>query len=142
MKNLLLTFFLAAFFLSNASACSCRLASLDEFVERADEIYFATLQEAKVIPGEYPEKWPFIEGDFKIRKLLKGTLQAENVTLTTGLGHGDCGISMFVSATYIIFKGVKEKGIDACRGSSVIEDFQEDEIMRKIQKILKAKSKK
>lgn len=142
MKNLLFTFLLTALFSSNASACSCRLSSLDDLVGKTDEIYFATLQEARVVPGMYPEKWPFIEGKFKIRKLLKGHLEAENVTLTTGLGGGDCGISMFVSATYIIFKDAKSNGIGACGGSSAIESFQEDEIEQKIKKILNAKLKK
>ncbi len=142
MKNLLLSFFLTALFSSNASACKCRLASINEFVGNADEIYFATLQVAKVVQGIYPEKWPFIEGNFKIRKLLKGSLQEENVTLTTGLGGGDCGISMFVSATYVIFKNAKNNAIGACGGSSIIESFQEDEIEQKIKKILNAKSKK
>lgn len=94
------------------------------------------------MPGDYPQKWPFIEGSFHIRRSLKGAAQAGDIVLTTGLGRGDCGVSMQVSAKYIIFKGKSGTGIDACSGSRVIEDFQEDEIVAKIQSITRQPKRK
>lgn len=127
---------------SGAHACSCHFTPLAQRVNEADEIFFATLQGAKVIPGDYPEKWPYIEGTFQTKKILKGTTQANDVVLSTGLGRGDCGTMMVVSAKYIIFKSKDQNTIDACSGSSVIEDFQEEEIMSKIQLIVHQRKRK
>ena len=125
-----------------AYACSCQFTPLTQRVNEADQIFFATLQSAKVIPGEYPEKWPYIEGTFQTKKILKGTTQANDVVLSTGLGQGDCGTMMVVSAKYIIFKKKDRNSIDACSGSSVIEDFQEEEIMSKIQLTVNQRKRK
>jgi hypothetical protein len=142
MKHVLLAVVMGALSMSNASACSCALPSLDRFVNDADQIFIATLQEARVMPGDYPERWPSITGTFHIGKSLKGTPQAGDVRLSTGLGRGDCGVSMFVSAKYVVFKQKGGAGIDACSGSSVIEDFQEDEVVKKIQAIVGQRKRK
>ncbi|WP_156409928.1 hypothetical protein [Duganella sp. Root198D2] len=132
MKKFLFACVMLSLLYSSAHACSCQFTPLAQRVDEADEIFFATLQNAKVIPGDYPEKWPYIEGTFQAKKILKGTIQANDVVLSTGLGRGDCGTMMVVSAKYIIFKSKGRDSIDACSGSSVIEDFQEEEIMSKI----------
>lgn len=145
-KDFMKSFFfaLALLFLSHsvAQACSCQFTPLTQHVTEADEIFLATLQSAQVIPGDYPEKWPHIEGTFQIKKILKGTGQANEVVLSTGLGRGDCGTMMVVSAKYIIFKNKDSDGFSACSGSSVIEDFQEDEILSKIQPIVNQQKRK
>jgi hypothetical protein len=137
MKNIYFVLALAVLSISRASACSCALTTLKEYVDGADQIFVATLQEAKVRPGDFPEKWPYIEGVFRIKKSVKGEVSAGDVTLSTGLGRGDCGVSMHVSAKYIIFKSKEYSAIGSCSGSSVIEDFQEDEVVAKIQTILR-----
>ena len=104
MTKMLFAVLLAALSISDAAACSCRLASLEEYVSQADQIFIATLQSAKVLPGDYPEKWPSIEGSFLVKRPLKGTVPQPDVVLTTGLGRGDCGIFMTVSRKYIIFQ--------------------------------------
>ncbi|MES2297697.1 MAG: hypothetical protein V4582_11680 [Pseudomonadota bacterium] len=142
MKNLLAALVILAFMATNASACSCGLVSLDLNVGEADDIFIATLQGAKVMPGDYPQKRPFIEGVFRIKKALKGSIQTKEISLTTGLGRGDCGVSMFVSSTYIIFKAKEYSSIGICSGSSSIEDFQEDEIVAKIQTIINRRKSK
>ncbi|MYM94105.1 hypothetical protein [Duganella vulcania] len=109
---------------------------------RLTRFFSATLQSAKVLPGDYPEKWPYIEGTFQTKKILKGTAQTNDIVLSTGIGRGDCGTMMVVSAKYIIFKNKDRDSIDACSGSSVIEDFQEEEILSKIQVILNQKNRK
>ncbi len=142
MKNFIFAVAILLIMNSTAYACSCQFTPLAERVNEADEIFFATLQSAKAIQGDYPEKWPYIEGIFQPKKILKGMTHADDVVLRTGLGRGDCGTMMVVSAKYIIFKSKDYDGISACNGSSVIEDFQEEEIMSKIQIILNQRKRK
>lgn len=117
---------------SGARACSCQFTPLAQRVNEADEIFFATLQRAEIKPGDYPEKWPSIEGRFQSRDVLKGAVSTKEIVLSTGMGNSGCNVPMFVSAKYIVFKSKNQQSIDACSGSSVIEDFQEDEIAAKI----------
>lgn len=132
MRNLIFSVVTLALSASSAWACSCQFDSLDKRVQEADEIFIATLQRAEVRPGDYPEKWPFIEGNFQSRNVLKGTVSTKEVVLSTGVGTSGCNVPMFVSAKYIVFKAKGQQSIDACGGSNVIEDFQEDEIVAKI----------
>lgn len=127
---------------SNATACSCQFGALPQYVENADEIFVGTLLNPKLILGEYPEKWPYIEGTFQTKKSLKGVTQAKDVVLKTGLGRGDCGVSMSVSEMYIIFKAKDQDSIDVCGGSSLIYEFQEDELVTKIKAELSKKKRK
>jgi hypothetical protein len=57
---------------SRALACSCGVQALEDHVGNADAIYFATLQQAKVIVGGYDQGHSSIEGTFLIRKTLPG----------------------------------------------------------------------
>ena len=125
---------------AEATACSCGLKTLDEFVSSADSIYLATLQQATFVPGEYGRQWPSIKGQFLVRKVLKGPAQAEMVTLTTGTGGGNCGVPMSVSQTYIIFKKASASYIGDCDGSSSIDGFEKDEISAKVRLIMKSHS--
>jgi hypothetical protein len=117
---------------SVASACSYPLSSLDDKIAHADQIFIATLEEAKIIPGNYPTRRPTIEGAFRVDDTLKGQVQAAEIKLSTGLGGGDCGIPMIVSATYIIFKQRDTNSIWTPSGTSVIEQFQAPEVAEKI----------
>jgi hypothetical protein len=121
---------------ANASACSLPLVPLDLQIDRAEQIFIATLLEAKVMRGDRLHKWPWIEGRFQIEKNLKGGPLPKDVTLITGMGRGDCGVGMMVSAKYIIFKGKNDTGIGEDTGTHIIEDFQDDELAAKIQSIL------
>jgi len=136
MKNYLLAvlFMLATL---NASACKVPVFSLEQQVEKAEEIFIANLREAKVMPVDNHHKWPWIQGRFEVKKIIKGGVQSKEITLTTGLGRSDCGIGMTVSWNYIIFKGRKDTGIGDPSGTHVIEDFQVDELTEKIQSIMR-----
>ncbi|WP_019919652.1 hypothetical protein SR858_14170 [Duganella zoogloeoides] len=136
MKNYLLAvlFMLATL---NASACKVPVFSLEQQVEKAEEIFIANLREAKVMPVDNHRKWPWIQGRFEVKKIIKGGVQSKEITLTTGLGRSDCGIGMTVSWNYIIFKGRKDTGIGDPSGTHVIEDFQMDELTEKIQSIMR-----
>jgi hypothetical protein len=133
-KNL---FGLAALLLAaaNVSACKVAASSLEQQTSYAEEIFIATLIEARLIRSDDSRAGSRIEGRFQIGKILKGRTQPKEITLTTGLGRGDCGVAMFVSAKYVIFKGQNDTGIGSPSGTHVIEDFQEDALVGEIQSI-------
>ena len=139
MKNLLLAVLLLGLFCNQAVACSCLAKSFDEFVKDADEIYFATLEEARVVRVDPNRKWPFIQGRFEVRRTLKGASRSGEMMLQTGLGGGDCGVPMSVAQTYIIFKKAGMDGIHDCDGSHGIYGFQEEEISAKVKAAMSKK---
>lgn len=125
-----------------ASACSCALQTLDDFTRDADTIYMATLLEAKYVPGEFVEKWPRVEGKYRIDKILKGKVSQRFVTLETDSGGSDCSIRMIVASKYVVFKDNNDGFLRPCSGSSAIESFQEPEIVEKIAASVKRSSRK
>jgi len=127
---------------ASVSACSFPVTSLENQVENADDIFIAHLIEAKVVPIDDHHKWPSIEGRFQIKKILKGGEQPKEVTLTTGLGRSDCGVGMMVSWNYVILKGRKDTGIGVESGTHIIEDFQMDDLAKKIQSIVRHRPSK
>ena len=46
------------------------------------------------MPVDNHHKWPWIQGRFEVKKIIKGGVQSKEITLTTGLGRSDCGIGM------------------------------------------------
>ncbi|MGW8394177.1 hypothetical protein [Pseudoduganella sp. HUAS MS19] len=142
MKKVIFAFAALVLLNADARACSCQFTPLAQRVNEADEIFIATLQRAEIKPGDYPEKWSYIEGTFQRRSVLKGAASTKEIVLSTGTGNSGCNVPMFVSAKYIIFKTKDQQSIETCSGSSVIEDFQEDEIAAKIKAELKRKSVK
>ena len=142
MKNLLLVALLLGLFCNQAVACSCPVKSFNEFVKDADEIYFATLEEARVIRVDPNRKWPFIQGRFEVRRTLKGASRTGDMMLQTGLGGGDCGVPMSVAQTYIIFKKAGIDGIHDCDGSHGIYGFQEEEVAGKVKAAMSKRSSK
>ncbi|WP_373987899.1 hypothetical protein [Duganella sp. BuS-21] len=145
MKKIIFVIAMLSLLNASARACSCQFTPLAQRISEADEIFFATLQRAEIKPGDYPEKWSYIEGTFQSRSVLKGTVSTKEVVLSTGTGNSGCNVPMFVSAKYIVFKTKDQQSIETCSGSSVIEDFQEDEIAAKIRSEIKrqrAKSEK
>jgi hypothetical protein len=127
---------------ANSLACSFPASTLDQQTEKADEIFIATLIEAKLLPKDSRHEWPWIEGRFQEKKVLKGGAQPKGITLTTGLGRGDCGVGMMVSWNYVIFKGRKETGIGVPNGTRLIEDFEEGELIEQIQSIMRQQKTK
>jgi hypothetical protein len=143
LKNLSLVVLLLGFFYNQAVACSCPVKSFNEYVKDADEIYFATLEEAKVIRVDPSRKWPFIQGRFEVRRTFKGASRTGEMMLQTGMGGGDCGVPMSVSQTYIIFKKAGIDGIHDCDGSHGIYRVQEEEVAAKVKAAMsKRRSKK
>jgi hypothetical protein len=127
---------------ANSLACSFPASTLNQQTEKADEIFIATLIEAKLLPKDSRHEWPWIEGRFQVKKVLKGGAQPKDITLATGLGRGDCGVGMMVSWNYVIFKGRKETGIGVPNGTRLIEDFEEGELIEQIQSIMRQQKTK
>jgi hypothetical protein len=127
---------------ANALACKVDVLPLEQQVERADEIFIANLLEAKVMRIDDLHKWPWIEGRFQVMKTLKGGKQPKEILLTTGLGRGDCGIGMMVSWNYVIFNGRNDTSIGYPSGTHIIEDFQVEELAKKIQSIVRQQQNK
>jgi hypothetical protein len=61
------------------------------------------------------------------------------MSLSTPASDSSCGISMVVSASYLIFKTKGQTGVSACDGSTVFDDFQEDDIESKIRDRLRSR---
>lgn len=122
---------------ADVSACSFPASTIEQQVKNAEEIFVATLLEAKLMPKDVSHEWPWVEGRFQIIKVLKGGEQPKEATLSTGLGRGDCGVGMMVSWKYLIFKGRKDTGIGSPSGTHIIEDFQEVELAADIQSIVR-----
>lgn len=127
---------------ASASACSCGKRSFDQQVSDVDKIYFATLVEAKVVPPSEASPWRRVSGKFEIYKVLKGRVSEKTVTLSTGLGGGDCGVPMAVSQKYVIFLEKGLAGISDCDGSTGIYGFQEKEIEEKVAASLRREARR
>lgn len=95
---------------------------LRDFAKEADSIYFATLQEAKIVPAS-SQRWSEIEGKFVVYKTLKGHSPTGPLTISTPSDDGACGVGMLVSANYVIFKRKDNWGMMACGGSGVLGHF-------------------
>lgn len=93
--------------------------TLSEHAKRADTIYFATLQEAKVVERNN-KNWPAIEGKFRVTQTMKGIPHTGTIVLSTPESTPACGIDMLVSARYVIFKKRGDNSILACDGSGVL----------------------
>jgi hypothetical protein len=122
---------------AKVSACSFPVSTLEQQVKSAEEIFLATLLEAKLMPKDAGHEWPWVQGRFQIIKVLKGGEQPKEATLSTGLGRSDCGVGMLVSYKYVIFKDRKETGIASPSGTHIIEDFQEAGLAADIQSIVR-----
>ncbi len=132
MKNAFLGFLLSVLFAPSAWACSCMLKTDEQFARESDNIYFATLQEAKLIEGD-GERWPYIEGRFQVRRTLKGKTPSAHIALATNADGGACGETMVVAATYVLFLRDGATGLSACDGARVIGSVEEDELAAKVE---------
>ncbi|MFL6709678.1 MAG: hypothetical protein ACJ8HI_15875 [Massilia sp.] len=133
----MLALVLSGAFCVEASACSCPSFSFDEFVDNAGEIYLARLKEAKLVDTDPKLAWPIIHARFEVRQTLKGAPHTGDMTLTTGLGGGDCGVPMLVAATYIIFKNAGDTGIGDCDGSRALTSLEQTDTVAKVQAAMK-----
>jgi len=141
MKNTLLALLLPVLLVAEASACSCLPKTLEQFAQDADAIYFATLQEAKLVERDGIHG-SSIEGQFRIRQTLKGHAPSKLVRLTTPADSATCGVIMIVAATHILFMDKGSTSVIACDGSHAIERFQEAEYAAKVKAALKKGSRK
>lgn len=117
----------------NVAACSCPAWTVDERVQHADNIYMATLVEAKLIPGNSPhDKWVVVEGKFQIDRVFKGDIKPSIVTLGTPGTNASCGVFMFVGKKYIVYTDHENRGINNCSGTQSLDPTQVDDVAHKI----------
>lgn len=136
MKNAFPALLLATLFApAAASACSCPPMTDEQFAKQADNIYFAILQEAKLIEGG-GKRWPSIEGHFLVRQTLKGRAPSQPIKLGTSADSAACGQSMLVGASYVLFMRKDDTGMSSCDGSRIVERFQEEEFAAKVKAAL------
>lgn len=123
----------------SVSARSCAQMTLQNAANNADSVFFATLQEAKVVPGD-SQDLTTIEGRFLVYKTLKGSAPAQPLLLRTPREDSSCGVEMMVAKRYVIFKRRDTDGIITCDGSGVLGHFgpvsqwDEDEVIAEVQK--------
>lgn len=122
MKRLASAFLLFFCASLQASACSCKSATLQEHARKADEIYIATLESASR-SADGKNQPAAVKGAFAVTRTLKGPGTAKFLNLSTGTGEGDCGVPMMVSATYVIFRNRGDTVIDDCSGSAILNHF-------------------
>jgi hypothetical protein len=94
MRKVIFAFATLVLLNADARACSCQFTPLAQRVNEADEIFIATLQRAEIKPGDYPEKWSYIEGTFQRRSVLKGAVSTKEIVLSTGTGNSGCNVSV------------------------------------------------
>lgn len=135
MRNSLAALVLGCLLSAEALACSCVPMTVRDYAKGADSIYLATLQEARMVEGS-SEDWPQIEGKFEVYKTLKGSAPKGLLTLSTPADSPACGVTMLVSARYIIFKRKGRDHIITCDGSGILGHTiigqDEDEITAEI----------
>lgn len=93
--------------------------SLNDHARRADAIYFATLNEAKIVEGN-DKHGSRIEGKFRVTQTLKGSPQTGTIVLSTSVSNPECGVDMLVAARFVIFKKQGDDSIHACDGSKLL----------------------
>lgn len=139
MRSSITALVLSFLLLPDASACSCAPITLQKSAMNADSIFFATLEEAKLVQGASKD-WYSIKGKFLVYKSLKGSPPAGPMILSTPRDGSSCGVEMIVAAKYVIFKRNDSDGIIACDGSGVVGHFgpvsrwDEDEVTAELQK--------
>ncbi|MGO4378269.1 hypothetical protein [Pseudoduganella sp. RAF53_2] len=127
--------------LSNvASASSCLRSPLREKVHEADQVFIATLVEAKLIPAELEGLGPRVDAVFRIDRVFKGLLKDTSILLKTGLDID--AVPLFVGSEYVIFKRKDSDFISTCSGSGSVYGFEKDRVITEIRFSLRQRVRK
>jgi len=114
-------------------ACSCANIKLEDRIKSTSDIYIGKLLSFnQAINKEHG--YPFIQSKFELVKVLKGK-ELPLLNLVTGLGGGDCGISMNLNKNYLIFQNENDNRISICDGSTML-NYQNSYIVNKVIKYL------
>ncbi|KKR84890.1 MAG: hypothetical protein UU48_C0001G0138 [Candidatus Uhrbacteria bacterium GW2011_GWF2_41_16] len=99
-------------------ACSCVRATSTEQFNDATTVFVGRV---KSISEDSSSR----SVDFNVSESQKGSV-AENVTVTTGLGGGDCGFDFEVGHEYMVYtRGQEQLSTNICVGTSFIASTQD-----------------
>lgn len=98
-------------FTNQLLACNCvGTANPKEAIRNTDQIFKANVLSEKYlsIPFEFAGQKAGINMEFKqftlqIEKTYKGKIKHGKITITTGIGHGDCGFAFQVNQEYVVY---------------------------------------
>lgn len=118
-----LSFIVASFgWLGSATsvfACSCAEATSTEQFDDATAVFVGRVK--SISEDGYSRSV-----DFEVSESRKGSV-AENVTVTTGLGYGDCGFNFEVDREYVVYtRGQEQLSTDICIGTSLLVASTQD----------------
>ena len=123
--------FLMLLFQENSFACSCAVAaplpSLRKQVSGARKESKAVFS-GKVVEVNRNAQSQFITVKFKVENSWKGNITQE-VSITTGLGSGDCGYSFEVGKSYLVYAyGSNENSLQTniCQRTGSLTDSSKD----------------
>ena len=119
MKTLTGYFFLllACAPINAALACSCQIPTLENEFLQSEQVFKAQLTQAT----KKKKDFPYIEGIFILEASYKGSAP-ETITLTTGIGGGDCGMPFTLGKSYFIFKS-GNNAVSNC-SNTVVSDYR------------------
>jgi hypothetical protein len=126
-----------------AKACSCDLPTtnnLQSLVKKAYKDSKAVFS-GQVLEITRNEKLWFIQVRFRPEKSWKNELSKE-ITITTGLGSGDCGFSFEVGKKYLIYANgtAKNLGTNICTRTNLLAQTNKDlVILNKLRKPISLK---
>ena len=106
--------------LSSAVACSCIFLTLHEQFHNAQHVFIGRITgvQATEHRADHPQ-WRGMLGTFQVLHNFKGHPETLKY-IETGLGPSDCGISLAVGRTYLLFAD-KMGSVDICSGSRVFD---------------------
>lgn len=101
----------------DASACSCiTRTGLAEHYDRAEFVFVGrVISKEDVASREEPKGWPGVAATYQLLELVKAK-SPPPPRLITGVGSGDCGVSIYPTVFYVFFAGPGGE-IDICSGT-------------------------
>jgi hypothetical protein len=108
---------------AGAQACSCARESVEEAVQRAEDIALVRISAVhEVVPravdldaAPSPDRQLTQRAQFKLLRSIKGNL-ARHGELHAGGGGGDCGMPLLVGMSYVLFSSGETAQINYCQG--------------------------
>ena len=108
--SLIATLFVA-FAPGTASACSCLPVNTPEMVEQAHTVFVG--EEIARSEHRGDDGWASVAVTFQVAEAYKGRV-ADQMTVVTGMGGGDCGVSQTSGLVGITIQNAGEPSIDIC----------------------------
>ncbi len=117
-------------------ACSCYEMTLEKHFESVKNVYYGQLISAQYEAPNKENDWPSVSGIIDIKDVLKGE-KLEQISIKTGLGGGDCGISLTVGKYYSLFVNRSDEYISICDASKQMDTIEYEDLKQKIDTFLR-----